>query len=200
MVKTEVKTIEQTILYSYRAEALTLQAAIAVCQCQLEGAIALLYSPQACQFLRLLNGEFQDSYGRTVNHLNNVFEARIFTEQCELRWLNRDNGTGDTVLLIENSQSINGFQKAEQEFKGTLDQKYLLWGEPVLNPGGIQDGWQRLAEARIGKLDVPISEKLSDKKQRVYLHTREYIDTLEYGNCAVIEERLVKLEVKPEGA
>lgn len=199
MVQTKVKTPEQTLWY-YRAEALTLEAAIAACQRQLEGAIALLYSPSACQFLRLLNGAFQDSYGRTVNHLTDVFEARIFTEQCELRWLNREAGAGDTVLLTETSQSINGFQKADQEFKSILDQEYLLWGEPVLNPQGIQDGWQRLAEARIGKLDVPISQKLSNKKQRVYLRTREYIDTLEYGNCAVIEERLVKLEVKPEGA
>jgi len=183
-------------LYSYRQEDITLGDAIATCQPQLEKAIALLYSPSACQFLRLSNGAFQNSCGKAINHLSDVFEARIFTEHCELRWLNRDAGEGDAVLLTEDPQSINGFQETQQQINDTLTQQYLLWGEPVLNPNNIQDGWQRLAEARIGKLNIPISEKLNNKKQRVYLKTREYISALEYGNCAVIEERLLKLEVK----
>ncbi len=190
-----------TTLYSYRSDGqLSLEEAIAKCQPHLEGTIALLYSPNACQFLRLINGEFKDSHSRKINNLTDVFEARVFTEYCELRWLNREHGKGDAVLLTEdlklteNLKSIDGFQEAKQQIKDTLIQKYLLWGEPVLNPQDIQDGWQRLAEARIGKLNIPISNKLSDKKQRVYLHTREYIDTLEYGNCVVVEERLLKLE------
>lgn len=187
-------------LYSYRSqELLSLSDAISVCSTILEGAIALLYSPNACSFLRLIGGEFEDANeeGRKPpNSFNDVFEARIFTPDYELRWLNRDMKKGDAVLLTQTPQSIDGFQEAKQPIKDTLDQQYLLWGEPVLNPKNIQDGWQRLAEARIGKLDIPLSEKLKDKKQRVYLKTREYIvETLEYGNCTVIEERLVKLEV-----
>jgi CRISPR-associated protein (TIGR03984 family) len=186
-----------TTLYSYRSEAwMSLPEAIAHCGDVLKDAIALLYSPNACQFLRLISGTLQDSYGKSVNHLSDVFEARIFTEHCELRWLNRDRGKGDAVLLTEVKQSISGFQVCQQPIEGILDQQYLLWGKPVLNPNNIQDGWQRLAEVRIGKLNIPISERLNDKEQRVYLKTREYINALEYGNCAVIEERLLKLEVK----
>ncbi len=186
-----------TTLYSYCSEQqVSLEDAIAHCGGVLKDAIALLYSPSACQFLRLSNAKFQDSEGKPVNSLIDVFEARIFTEHCELRWLNRDAGEGDAVLLTEDPQSINGFQETQQQINDTLTQQYLLWGEPVLNPNNIQDGWQRLAEARIGKLDIPISEKLNNKNQRVYLKTREYISALEYGNCAVIEERLLKLEVK----
>jgi len=186
-----------TTLYSYCSEQqVSLEDAIAHCGDVLKDAIALLYSPNACQFLRLSDGRFQDSEGKPVNSLTDVFEARIFTEPCELRWLNRDDGKGDVVLLTEAKQSVNGFQVCQQPIAEILDQHYLLWGEPVLGSKNIQDGWQRLAEARIGKLNIPISEKLNNKNQRVYLKTREYISALEYGNCAVIEERLLKLEVK----
>jgi CRISPR-associated protein (TIGR03984 family) len=164
----------------------------------LEGAIALLYSPDSCKFLRLLNSEFEyaSTKEREQHRLSSVFEARIFTPECELRWLNRENGKGDAVLLTESPQPISEFEEDKEEIEDTLPQHYLLWGEPVLEPKNIQDGWQRLAEARIGKLNIPISEKLNNKNQRVYLKTREYISALEYGNCAVIEERLLKLEVK----
>jgi CRISPR-associated protein (TIGR03984 family) len=100
------------------------------------------------------------------------------------------------VLLTERPQSISEFEEEKEEIEDTLSQQYLLWGEPIINSKNIQAGWQRLAEARIGKLDIPLIENLSDKQQRVYLKTREYIKILDYGNCAIVEERLQNLEVK----
>lgn len=185
-----------TTLYSYQAKEITLSEAIEACQEQLDGAIALLYSPDHCQFLKLTGSEFHNSQGKVVTSLSRVFEARIFTPEHELRWLNCESGKGDAVLLTENQQSINnGFQEAQQPIQDTLTQQYLLWGEPVLNPQKICDGWQRLAEARIGKLDIPIDQPL-DEGKRVYLQTREYLESVDnYGNFGVIEERLLVLEV-----
>lgn len=186
-----------TTLYSYRSDQLvTLEQAIDHCGDVLEGAIALLYSPNACQFLKLTGEIFYDIHGE-VKDLSHVFEARIFTENCELRWLNRDDGKGETVLLSESKQSLTDFQAPDSEPCEALKQKYLLWGESVKkldNP----PGWKRLAEARIGKLDIPFSGDLKEK-QRLYLKTREYLAEVDnhdnYGNISVIEERLVKLEV-----
>jgi len=187
-------------LYSYRSQKLlSLSDAVSACGSILEGAIALLYSPSACQFLRLVDGVFQDSYGRTVNPLTDVtdvFEARIFNEECELRWLNRDGGSGQAVLLFDETklnQFIDQFTALDPKAVESWDQEYLLWGEKASSKP-TQQGWQRLAEARIGKLDVPIDSEIKD---RVYLKTCEYLAPVdEYGNYAVIEERLVGLEVK----
>jgi len=186
-------------LYSYRSKnSLSLSDAVFTFGSILEGAIALLYSPESCQFLRLSSSEFEYSSSRAKGQLSlsSVFEARIFTPERELRWLNRENHQGDTLLLTETPQSISEFEEEKEEIEDTLSQQYLLWGEPILNPKDIQSGWQRIAEARTGKLDIPLTENLSDKQQRVYLKTREYIKILDYGNCAVIEERLQNLEIK----
>lgn len=187
-----------TTLYSYQAKDITLTEAIAACQQQLKEAIALLYSPDSCKFLRLKNREFEyaSNEEKECHKLSSVFEARIFTADHELRWLNRENGQGDAVLLTETPQALSSFQKFQESIEDRLDQHYLLWGEPVLNPRNIQGDWQRLAEARIGKLNIPISEQFKHKQQRVYLKTYEYITKLEYGNCVVVQERLISLEVR----
>lgn len=198
-----VQTTTQTSLYSYRAEELTLKDAIAACQKQIEGAIALLYSPQSCQLAKLMpNGTLQDSCDRAIDLTNNldVFEARIFNPTCELRWLNRMNGTGEVVLISEAEQTIKDFPALAPISCELIEQKYLLWGEKAKNPA--ISGWQRLAEARIGKLDIPLDQQLK-ANDRVYLKTHEYLapdyqyldPDKSYGNFAVIEERLIKLEV-----
>jgi CRISPR-associated protein (TIGR03984 family) len=183
-----------TTLYSYRAEGTTLSEAIEASQKQLDEAIALLYSPDSCQFLKLVSNDFHDSNGNVGSNLSHIFEARIFTPDHELRWLNRENGKGDAVFLTEKQQTINSFQEFQCQIEDVLLQQYLLWGEPVLDPHNIQEGWQRLAEARIGKLDIPLNQPL-ERPQRVYLKTREYLNTVDdYGNFGVVEERLVTLE------
>lgn len=186
----------KTTLYIYHAESMRLAEAIAACQQQLKGAISLLYSPQSCQLAKLMSdGTLHDSYDRTIDLINNldIFEARIFNPTCELRWLNRMDGTGAAVLISEVEQTIKEFSTVDPIVCESFEQKYLLWGEKAKN--SAISGWQRLAEARIGKLDIPIDQNLQEN-QRVHLKTREYLaSTDEYGNFAVIEERLVKLEV-----
>lgn len=191
-------TTKVTTLYSYQAEMLTLGDAIAACQKILEGAIALLYSPQSCQLARLLDGvtlQLSDSSEVDLTGNSSIFEARIFNENCELRWLNRIDGKGDAVLLSELEQEIDRFSDSDPIACESLEQQYLLWGEKAKNPSQ-NEGWLRLAEARIGKLEVPL-ECPMDETQRVYLKTYEYLAAVgQYSNFAVIEERLVNLEVK----
>ncbi|KLL09963.1 type III-D CRISPR-associated protein Csx19 [Protofrankia coriariae] len=92
-----------------------------------------------------------------------------------------------------------------------IDNKYLLWGRP-LRPYGSQNPntsqapdvpqsadapsgpvWVRLAEARIGLLDVPVP-RAPHEDECVFLETVEYVTTEpEHGNAYVAEERLVGL-------
>ncbi|TVQ17103.1 MAG: TIGR03984 family CRISPR-associated protein [Leptolyngbya sp. DLM2.Bin15] len=189
-------TTQETTLYRYRAdEQMSLIDAIAACQKALEGAIALLYSPQSCTLARLApDGTLRDAGERAID-LTDVFEARLFNAICELRWLNRLAGVGDAALISEAAQnSLTGFVATDPQVCEPLLQQYLLWGERARSQPGV-DSWQRLADARIGKLDIPLAQRFS-QEQRVYLKTCEYLDAVDdYGNVAVIEERLVKLEV-----
>ncbi|NMF84116.1 CRISPR-associated protein Csx19 [Nodosilinea sp. P-1105] len=189
-------TTQETTLYRYRADGpMSLIDAIAACQKALEGAIALLYSPQSCTLARLApDGTLRDAGDRVLD-LTDVFEARLFNAVCELRWLNRLAGVGDAALIAETAQqSLNGFAATKPQACECLPQQYLLWGERARSQPSAES-WQRLADARIGKLDIPLAQGFA-QDQRVYLKTREYLDAVDdYGNVAVIEERLVKLEV-----
>ena len=191
-----------TTLHSYCAKEQTLGAAIATCQTILKGAIALLYSPQSCQLARLSSdGTLRLADNSVIDPADDmsIFEARIFNDDCELRWLNRNSGRGDVALLSESPQSVDGFAAVESIECESLEQQYLLWGkywdEKAKNKA-VNEGWLRLAEARIGKLEVPLEGSLNET-QRVYLKTSEYLAVVgQYSNFAVIEERLVRLEVK----
>lgn len=189
---------QERTLYSCRSDKLiTLAEAVQSCSQFLQGAIALLYAPQRCKVAKFTENQFQDSDGNSIapKFLANVFEARIFNQNCELRWLNRLNGEGDAVLLSESEQSIDEFSSHESNFCESLEQQYLLWGEAAKSSPKPHD-WQRLASARVGKLDVPIDQTLEGEK-RVYLSSLEYLAEIDqFGNFAVIEERLVSLEVK----
>lgn len=186
----------ETTLYSYRAEKQTLSKAIAACQKVLEGAVALLYSPQSCQLARLANDgalRLADNSEVDLNGNMPIFEARIFNSDCELRWLNRASGEGDAAILSESPQGVDGFVSVDSIKCESLKQQYLLWGEKAKNQA-VGEGWLRLAEARIGKLEVPSGSSLN-QPQRVYLKTSEYLAVVgKYGNFSVVEERLVKLE------
>ncbi|NEO27101.1 MAG: TIGR03984 family CRISPR-associated protein [Kamptonema sp. SIO4C4] len=161
----------------------------------LEGATAILYSPTKCYILKLANGQFQDAYGISLKNkdFRKIFEARIFNPSCEFRWLNVQSGYGKPVVLSENKISKpDHFEEKTMNYQEALEQQYLLWGEIVSKPRNFQKGWERLTEARIDKIDIPIDEELN-KNKRVYLQSREYIAEMDYGNMVVFEERLVKL-------
>lgn len=181
-------------LYGRTSPSIPLIEALQECSRALAGAIALLYGPTACQFAKLqTDGCLVNSEGNLVN-LTAVFEARVFNSDCELRWLNNSHGEGSAVLLSENS--IADYLETDIDPLQPLithPQEYLLWGKGTDH--STTDGWSLLATARIGNLPVPIGGILAG--QRAYLRVCEYLKvTDQYGNVAVVEERLIGLEVR----
>ena len=182
---------------------LRLDEAVQSCAMLLQSApcCALLYAPDRCYLARLNQKSelVSISYGydhvpreSPVNFLN-VYEARVFNERAELRWLHEGHCRGRIALLSEDriaayfTSDIPEITPLE-----TLPQQYLLWGEGVASD--LPARWSRLTSARIGRLNVPYVD-IGDK-QRVQLHTREYLCEVDkHGNVAVVEERLLKLEV-----
>jgi CRISPR-associated protein (TIGR03984 family) len=172
-------------------ENITLQEALAYCSTPLtqgSSAIALLYSPHQCQFAKLEDTTLTDNRGQEIG-LQTVFEARVFNEHCEMRWLNVIDGRGKAVIISDQTLSCLDEDLSELPVIATLEQTYLLWGEKTDTP--IRNGWTRLATARIGALNVPVTLPAG---KRVQLTAVEYLAEDDYGNVAVVEERLVKLE------
>jgi len=187
-------------LYIYSLANISLQEALQKWGSVVSNAVGLLYSPQSCQLVKVdTNGDLSDSSNKQFNLLeqaNSIFEARIFNKNAELRWLNELGGKGQAVLIAEKvlDDIPEQPEREKREILETIQQKYLLWGQKTNT--ALKAGWQRLAAARIGTLDIPLNETIS-KKQRVYLTTKEYLAEIDsYGNVDVIEELLLALEVK----
>ncbi|MBD2028257.1 CRISPR-associated protein Csx19 [Leptolyngbya sp. FACHB-711] len=154
--------------------------------------IALLYSPNECQFAKLqMDATLTKANGEAVK-LNYVFEARVFNEQSELRWLNKTNGQGQAVIISNQKlSSCLDLELEELEAIATLEQTYLLWGKRTNSSVG--DHWTRLATPRLGAFDVPI---VLSSSYPVELKAVEYLVEDNFGNVVVAEERLVKLQEK----
>lgn len=159
-----------------------------------KGGIALLYSPSQCQFAKIQsNGTLTDSEEKEIN-LKDIFEVRAFNQNSELRWLNQSNGEGQAVLISEEDNISDYLADCLPNLEAidVIKQKYLLWGEGVKSISK-NPGWGKLAESRIGKINVPVE---LTPNQRVYLNAIEYLQADNYGNVSVVEERLISLEVK----
>jgi len=186
-------------------EDVKLEDAIAACLPALGGrkTYALLYSPRECKLALLEDGKLYNGSGE-ASQLGECYEARLFNEQAEMRWLHNCNGKGRAALIADSpipngcaalSEDVSITGRDLPRILKTLPQTYLLWGEGVSQErAGLRKGWSRLTTARIGRLDVPVDGV--QEKQRVFLCAKEYMaECDEYGNVAVIEERLLKLEV-----
>lgn len=193
-------------LRARRAANLSLAQAIAGCRPLLDGAVAILYTPAACRFAVFANDPGEsvtllapDTSGKlTPFPLGDAFEARVFNEEAELRWLHDRGGRGTAVLLSERpAADLVGCLDGEATSVTAVDrieQRYLLWGQAV-DAHACPPRWSRLCEARIGTIWVPLALR---KGERTRLVTREYVAEFEDGNTAVAEERLLRLE--PWGA
>lgn len=193
-----------TTLYGRASkENISLKEALKQCAVFLEDAVALVYAPSFCTFAKFENDNLSLIENKS---LSTVFEARVFNQNVELRWLNVSNGLGRAVLVsdIELTRVFNDdVDVSLTEILDTIPQQYLLWGKGVVRSPSTPPSWSRLAAARIGALDVPIAG--IHPKQQVKLLAKEYIGLCEgeagkYGNVAVLEERLIELkplEVKP---
>ena len=200
-------------LYGRAVDDIKLEHALRAVASVFDGAdaVALLYSARKCQLARLRAGALTDSHEQAVD-LNGIFEARIFNEKAEFRWLNRQDGQGRAVLLSE--EPIPESAESRFNIDVTLDavdrrpQSYLLWGEGV---GLESNGWATLTTARLGNLSLPISNLGTGRAQ---LRSVEYFAEADvdgvivqtdydmaknagklHGNVILVEERLLGLEV-----
>ncbi len=160
------------------------------------GATAILYTPQSCELATFDEATLRAFDGQPVD-IGGVFEARVFCETAELRWLDAPSAhtSPRTAILTEQKclANLEGWNCAEREdIIGQLPQTYLLWGEGT-GQMVSNNGWSELATAQIGSLRVPIPNV--GNGQRVLLHSVEYIVEAEHGNAMVFDERLMKLEV-----
>ena len=211
----ESKSVE-TKLFISRAEKKSLVKAVtsyvAAFNGKFEKAVALLYAPHKC-FLAVVDkdGKLWAIDGDSQSHdqaeidvtQQAVFEARVFNELAELRWLNEADGEGPAVVLCESNkgkflgEEAEAFLPSGKELVGRIDQTYLLWGQST---GKSENGWTQFAEARIGSFFVPVNG-ITGKEQRAQFTAFEYLGEYEDGNVAVCEERLTGIEevkLKPE--
>lgn len=157
-----------------------------------EATVALLYTPTRCRVAKLAAGhELRGESGAALT-LEGVYEARVFSERCELRWLMGDGDKGQAALLgAAPGDGREGWARRGEEYLAELSQTYLLWGKAR----DAEGGWTRLVSNRIGSLAVPVE---AAAEQRVVLEVIEYTRAFEHGNVAVFEERLVRLAAAGE--
>lgn len=196
----------QRKLHGYAVQGLTLEKALEDCIDILtsEGrdALALLYATNRCFLARLKNGNLLDQDDSLVSTAA-VYEARMFSDNTELRWLNRDGGSGDAALLTETQPALNDSWKNRADLNqdvvsaGTIKHSYLLWGESVLPP---RNGWIKMATPRIGGYYSPfamdVSHEYEPTKLRLQLNAIEYLSQEpEHGNVFVAEERWLNISI-----
>ena len=153
---------------------------------------ALLYSPKKCYLAKLLGNEFYNKHGKIEDGA--IFEARVFNDTAEMRWLNEANGYGATAVLTEDA-NFDFFGKVVEQEKvfGSINQSYLIWGERVKDVESSND-WTQFATARIGAFWIPI-----ESSYRAQFTAVEYLKTYEYGNVAVFDERLTGISTVKKG-
>lgn len=145
-------------LFLYIASGKTLaQAVEAFCRTLPgEGGVGLFYSANECFFARLVqtgeSAELTRASGNPVN-LAPVYEARVFHPGAELRWWNDPTPRQAHRAVILTQQEWPqapqfGFQPGtfHRPIIGTIEQKYLLWGNGVEGASGVSAGWGVLAD------------------------------------------------------
>jgi len=184
-------------LYTYTQRMLSLKDALEAFAVVVgpKRATAILYSPRRCDLASLADGSLFGPDDKPMD-IATVFEARVFNESAELRWLNDPSPEKRhrAVILAESdhSEKLPDWTPTDSPpVIETLPQTYLLWGEGTGRP--MTGGWSELATARIGALAVPVGNV--SKNQRISLHSLEYVVEAEHGNVVIFDERLLKLEV-----
>jgi CRISPR-associated protein (TIGR03984 family) len=178
-------------LYGRSAKDLTLSEALKQSSTLFTQAVALLYSPARCQFAQFSEGNLYDEDLEIID-LGSVYEARVFSEKGELRWLNDSDGLGRAVLLSEEPLSDHFSQAVDLENLHSIDQTYMLWGKGIETD--TKTGWSQIGKSRIGVISIPLEGVCGGTY--VCLNAREYLQEVDrHGNVSVVEERLIGLSV-----
>ncbi len=154
------------------------------------GGVALLTSPRRYH-VALLDDTRELIPRKGAIHLDDVFEARVFSPATELRWLHTGDGQGRAVILTEDTTALPDELSERPDPINAVDTNaggYLLWGRAAAAAG---DGWTTFATERIGTLDIPAD--ITTGHARVA--TREYVAVdPTHGNAYIAEERLLAFE------
>ncbi|WP_329423565.1 CRISPR-associated protein Csx19 [Streptosporangium sp. NBC_01495] len=177
-----------TVLYGAATTGVTLADALEAAD--VAGGCALLTAPSAYHVARAEGRGCVTSAGPV--DLSTVYEARVFTSEVELRWVE----AGYAVVLTEDESLLPasfGDPLDALPAETTMEARYLVWGKviaPTLEPA---PGWVTLRSARIGAVTVPMTTPAP--QDRVRLTAREYVvaDRV-HGNAYVAEERLIGFE------
>jgi CRISPR-associated protein (TIGR03984 family) len=192
-------------LHSQARDNISLAEALEQTSAQLQEAIGLFYSPQACTLGRI------DSHGKVeklqqtkqkwqiqpFEDLNSVFEARLFNPTAELVWLNSTTAENGKAVLITDIGIDKVFEpNGELTAYEALDQSYLIWGKyderatDTLTEAE-KSRWSIVSTSQIGQLAVP--KEYEHNKDHMVLKVREYLVIDDYGNAYVKYERLLNL-------
>lgn len=169
-------------------------------------AIALLSHPEWFRLGRLIRADIVGPTRESMDTMG-VFEARVFTEDWELRWL-QQGASGAAVLLTEAEAcrpAGNWEAKGGLVDVSKLRQRYLVLG-PLAPHGGPQVSdvpgnanrtpdataaeWSATQTSRVETIAIPVDPSAGG----AVLRTTEYIGRDVNGNAFVAEERLVTLE------
>lgn len=159
--------------------------------------LALLYGTTNCSLNRVgkWDGVFEclDRDDLPVR-FETIYEARLFHEKAEMRWLNEEAGfgrsviVGDAPLPAPNDPDQKNWSSTADIFCVDLPKHYLIWGEfESTSP----NGWTRFSTARIGGIWIPITAQQGRARLRAVEYLKEFAD----GNVAVFQERILGLEV-----
>jgi len=159
------------------------------------GQVAILYTPRRCCFgLVDETGSVRDEAGAAID-LEPVFEARVFGEGRELRWVKTDGRHGRAALLGSHEVTLDGFEPVggpNDELRDAgvhpLERSYLLWGTVIQTT----DGWAEVGERRIAPFAVPVDGVRPGDE--ICLKATELVSHDAYGNAYVAAEMLVGLE------
>lgn len=190
-----------TNLYAVARESTSLtesiEAIAALPQGEALEAVVLMWNPQKVLVDRLIAGAFQRG-----SSTDQVFEARLMSDEGEMRWLQRlAGGLGTAVWLTESKDLAASLEllegwRAVPPGAGLMvgssverivaTQTYLCWGE--FEGSGPAEGWTTFSTRRIGAIEYPIVAAPGD---RVLLKGFEYLGRGADGNARVVNERLV---------
>ncbi len=163
---------------------------------------AIWYAPGRAGMGRLAGGDAEWLTSSGQPHTpSDAFELRIFNEAAELRWTGPAGGLGRAAVLSHDEDLISRLSDSSPlrplEYTDTLPQRYLLWGQGTDAPPAA-DGWSALAEARLGRMEVPVAGLGLGRRAEI-LACEYLVEDEQHGNVTVGEERLLKIAEACDG-
>ncbi|OZF37302.1 CRISPR-associated protein Csx19 [Rhodococcus sp. 14-2483-1-2] len=160
------------------------------------GVVGFVYTPNDAPWFRMTpdGARLRDESAIP----DDAFELRAFTPEQELRWW-RTSGfdQGKAVILSEapvvDETSATGAAGPHPLRQGDA-RSLLLWGTATF---AYEDGWAQFTDRRVGDLWLPL-ETQPPTHSRARLAVVDYATRDEHGNVAVVDQRLLRIQVEEQ--